>query len=76
MSNVYRSWSSEAVVKWNGSIGFQQSAFCRVCIVTFCIAEPVDTSYSVTERSLLRQASSERSTGLKRSRVTCVRRRE
>ena len=50
MSKVYRSWSSEAVVKWKGSIGFQQSAFCRVCIVIFCIALPLLTSYLVRVR--------------------------
>ena len=54
MSKVYRSWSSEAVVKWKGSIGFQQIAFCRVCIVIFCIALPLLTSYLVRVRFRVR----------------------
>mmetsp|Transcript_50261 Transcript_50261/g.166429 ORF Transcript_50261/g.166429 Transcript_50261/m.166429 type:complete len:251 (-) Transcript_50261:143-895(-) len=70
MSKVYRSWSSEARVRCIGSIGFQQHALARVCIVIFCSAEPLETSYSVTPRSAERQQRSECCAGLKRTAVT------
>jgi len=52
------------------TIGFQQAALARVCMVIFCSAEPLLTSYMVTPRSAERQHSSECWAGLKRTEVT------
>ena len=52
------------------TIGFQHAAFARVCIVIFCKAEPLFTSYIVTPRSAERQHNKECWAGLNRTEVT------